>query len=475
MKILRRIFYSLTQQKRKTFLLFLIVFILGNILNASMVLSYSMNHVKDEFIEQLGFRIYIESSTFKYQDRLDDFNLNIPSDHIFEIFNQLSKDENVSYIDYSALYSLESEELSFSDRKIVDDKDYERINMWGSNNQIPLDFKNQEVILKEGRYFTEEELKNGANVIIVSTSFKYLNSGETSDINVGDKIHLLRNLYVTPAKSGFQEDVLYSETVEYEVIGLFDINEKLTQRSSYNQIDSKNARFYVPNQTVYNESAILSDLIFQYLHTKSQNTTVIGDTYLQLKNRDVLEMIITRYSYLFTDADFLENYSVITSDELYKKISEPVESIQGIANSMLYISFVCCVLILSATIFFLTRDRKYEMRVLSVLGEKKQCIILQVVLEVWIIGILAINLSMISGNKLGSSLSDYLIQSSLSSQSALLTKKEEEEQQQLLDVYHFQMNAEYLVLMNTTGSVIILLSSMLSAASMIKSDPKKIY
>ena len=70
MKILRRIFYSLTQQKRKTFLLFLIVFILGNILNASMVLSYSMNHVKDEFIERLGFRIYIESSTFKYQDHL---------------------------------------------------------------------------------------------------------------------------------------------------------------------------------------------------------------------------------------------------------------------------------------------------------------------------------------------------------------------------------------------------------------------
>lgn len=477
MKIFRRVMYSLFQQKQKSLILFCMIFVLGNILSSAVALSYSIKNVKQEFMESYGTRIWVQS-TEKYQSRLDaSFNEDERINQSVNVFDQLLKHDYVTYGDYSYLLSgLQSDRIRFHEKQNTNEKEFENIQLWGTEHSEPLDFKNKEVILTEGRYFTEKELKTGAQVILISDSFKLLENGEYRAIKPHDHLVLKRNIYPLYMETDSSEDILYSENVEYEVIGVFKINELLSVQGKYNQIDYLNARIYTPNQTVFNEAGIFEQLDETYAQDKDHvnHAISLGTAYFQLTSPNVLEYMEGQFEPFFQEEILPYGYRLFTSNDIYEKISGPVNAIENIGGYLLSISFICSILILNFVIFFLTKDRKYEVGVLLALGEKRRNILLQIILEVWMIGIIALNLSIISGNKLGEAFSNYLVNSSYTQQTIQLSEEEDENQKKLLEQYHVVFDHQYVLLINEVGSLILFLSTALSIGFMMQAKPKKI-
>ena len=168
------------------------------------------------------------------------------------------------------------------------------------------------------------------------------------------------------------------------------------------------------------------------------------------------------------------SYKVITSDDLYKKISGPVNVIQNISDYILWIAIICTILILNFVIFILTKDRKNEIGVLIALGENRRNVLFQMILEIWAVGLLALNLSMIGGQQISRQLSDYLVTSSIKKQGDILSEEEEIQQKQLLENYEVKFDRDYIMILNGIGSVVLLLSSTLSVMTTFRSKPKEI-
>lgn len=96
------------------------------------------------------------------------------------------------------------------------------------------------------------------------------------------------------------------------------------------------------------------------------------------------------------------------------------------------------------------------------------------ILEIWAVGLLALNLSMIGGQQISRQLSDYLVTSSIKKQGDILSEEEEIQQKQLLENYEVKFDRDYIMILNGIGSVVLLLSSTLSVMTTFRSKPKEI-
>lgn len=472
MKIFKRAFLSITQQKSKSIILFLTTFILGNVLCASVALSVYIQNVHQEFLNQYGARISFVSNE-RYQEILSSRVYNrLSAEKIMTVFQDMMKDQRIEYGDYTYVFSgLQSDKLVFSDENEKDS--FENLYVWGSEHSDFLDLRNNKIHLIEGRSFTSEELKEGKNVLLISKEFKYKNEEE---LKIGDHLLLQRNIYPAYEISKSSEDVLYSETVDYEIIGFFESNDLEIQNQIGNTADNLNAKVYVPNETIRKESKRFDELNREYANDSDNinHFYILGDAFFQLKDSKSFESFIETYESFFTLKIVPNSYKVITSDDLYKKISGPVNVIQNISDYILWIAIICTILILNFVIFILTKDRKNEIGILIALGEKRRNVLFQMILEIWAVGLLALNLSMIGGQQISRQLSDYLVTSSIKKQGDILSEEEEIQQKQLLENYEVKFDRDYIMILNGIGSVVLLLSSTLSVMTTFRSKPKEI-
>jgi hypothetical protein len=58
-----------------------------------------------------------------------------------------------------------------------------------------------------------------------------------------------------------------------------------------------------------------------------------------------------------------DNEFTISTNDIYKKISAPIESMSGIANFLIIMSSCLCTMILSVAIFIIIRNRKHERKI----------------------------------------------------------------------------------------------------------------
>lgn len=478
MRIFRRILYSLTQQKSKTILLFLSMFVCGNLLSCVLTISQASNQIKDDFLNSDGFRIKIMNpngyeNDFSIGDVFaQSFNKTI------EIYDQILKQSSTLYGDYNLLFKgLQSEEMSYSKELILDEAaDFTNIYLCGTQRSQMMPLENGIFQLIEGRSFNEEELKEGRRVMIVSSSF--LKDGQP--LSVGEKIKLKRNIYPLYQTSTMKDDVQYSEDVEYEVIGIFQSKEEILDVAETNSIDNEDARFYVPNQTITNETQRFSELNRQINQDErnSNYSYLLGDAYFKILNEGCYEQLIDTYPQLFGSSGgtpmLPSTYSITTTNNLYEKIAGPIESIKKLSSHLLNLSFILVFAIFSSIVFLVIKGRTIEMGIWLTLGEKKLNIILQLIAEVMIVGLLAFNLSVFTGHHIGNYFSQQFIAQAANRQSDILSEEEEKEQEKLIQSYYVDYDMEYIVKANGMGIICMVLSSGLPVYFVLKKKPKQI-
>ena len=478
MNLIKRAYYSLINNMNKTIVLFLIVFILGNVMCGALAISQSISNAQNEFQKHYGAKVEIEldeqtefimmineSSLSKYQnvrEYLEKFVIK---------YKDLISYEDSNY----ALKGFESDHLIYIEDKTNEiDKSF-KIKLVGVTNPLIGLIKNYKVELVDGRLFSDEEIKNNERVILVPETIKIKDGNEIRNIHVGDKLIFNRNI----TDITYYDSIVYSEKVEYEVVGILKRYDNVMKDQNQSKAVYGNhmAQMYTPATTLLNEEKIFEKLNLEINKDKknTNNKALITNVYLQLKEVDDILKIDNMYKQLSDTRPSLAKSFVYTStSDIYKKISAPIESMSEIANFLIIMSSCLSTMILSVAIFIIIRNRKHEIGILISLGEHKKNVILQTLIEILLVGLLALSSSLVTGNKLGEYYSNYLVSEQIEMSKDDLTVDEEKLQEELLEIYSFNLRIEYIISVLTIGTTTLLLSVVIPIGYIANLKPRKI-
>ena len=225
MKWLKRSLLSITRKPIKTLLLFLAIFVIGNFLTISISIFTSTNQVRSEIMQTLGPKVTIYSPI--------NYDTHFPNNYeqMFiqyeTVLNKLAEDDSVDYANIN-LFQINIQSEDIFDSTIYDYRSYKKegkpeasVINYGTNYNNPIERKEYRIELIEGRVFTQEEINNCSNKILISDIYKKSDNGK---IEVGD---ILTFYYAV------EEENIYK--YEMEVIGIFkEINKLMYTDFNYN-------------------------------------------------------------------------------------------------------------------------------------------------------------------------------------------------------------------------------------------------
>jgi len=347
----------------------------------------------------------------------------------------------VRFYDFTIQNSLQSFELE----EYTGDQDWGRMEgeptwftMRGTSSTDMVHFNSGNFQLVQGRQFEDQDLEPGSQTshIIVSTEFANQNN-----LSIGSMVSL-NNYVMFPDENGdmwgwgpdfWTEENIYAQIgLEFEIIGLFEVPAIEDDSDPWSQENQNRIRSL---NSIFTPNWALEDIMRR---TEQAHITVWDATdverpdwmgqILDDEEREETQMHIIPL-FLLNDPDDIESFIEAANEYLpsdywqlefrsggFDDISSSMETMQTIANWILYVSIGATLLILSLLITLFLRDRRYEMGVYLALGEKKGKIISQILLEVVVTSFVAITFSVFVGSLISGAVSHNMLMNQLTAE-----------------------------------------------------------
>lgn len=182
-----------------------------------------------------------------------------------------------------------------------------------------------------------------------------------------------------------------------------------------------------------------------------------------------------------------EFYYFKTNTDSFQAIAGSVEQMSNMSGSILLLAAGATITVLTLVVMLFLRDRKQELGIYLSLGEAKSKITGQIMLEVLIVTVLAISLSVFTGNLMADRLSDSMVQDELSLSEELkqLNASSSEyidfggfaariDQEVLIENYQIGFSASYFLWFYLVGLITIGLAGIIPTMYILHLSPKKI-
>lgn len=247
----------------------------------------------------------------------------------------------------------------------------------------PQDFIDETSTLISGRYASQDEINQGAYVVLIEKTLADLNQ-----IKVGDRLSL------TPTLEAYDTNVL-----NYEVIGIYQSNEIVDDRSA-SMIGSSllaQNRIYTPFTTLSSMGYTENDM----------NNVLLDKAIITLK--DPLD--VDAYMASIEGKINLVYGSISANDAVYEQLAGPIDTLGQMSSVLVLIVVVAGAAILSLITALTINQRKNEIGILLAIGESKAKIVSQFIVEVVAIALIAFTLSTFSGLSIGKMISDVTLSS----------------------------------------------------------------
>ena len=389
MKWMQRCWLSIVRRPKKTIMLFLVAFAMGNLLAGSLSIIMTSDQIKEDMRNHLGATATIdgyineEDSYIRYLKEEKTINQYV------SIMEELSHDDNV----VQGEYHLKNDGVARFG------KDQMYFNFFGTNIIEPSEFKEGKVKLTENehnRYFTKEELQEGKHVAIVDLDLRYLPRTFGEPIESGlTKIGNTITLSI-PVYSAKDRTKIYYHDVEFKVIGNFKNKSPIIE-----------TRIYIPDNVLHK---IVKEACEVAKSKGIEGMVTFNNDYngFRLNGMEGLPEFDEKAESLLTTIPLDLKYE--SSNDTYKRNAGPIENLSTIAQVIFIVSIVATILILGLVIVSTIIERKKEMGIYASIGERKRNIFLQVLGEVILVATLATCCSSLSGIFLGNKLSDYMLE-----------------------------------------------------------------
>lgn len=483
----KRAWSSVSRRKGKSLILFAVIFVLGNVIAGAIAIQQSTGNVEKKMKQQLGATVSAEVDLDKLMQGSDSTAaMKGPEPLKEELVKKIGessyvKDYDYSYTGYLTLdsfktYQLEQDSISINGGMNM-------LTLKGSNKTEPADFKNKKVKLVEGSFPSQEDIKNGQSTAVISKKV-----ADENGLSVGDQM-VLDTTFVSQKADGStdsQESLKHS----VKIVGLFEpikLDKKKNDgkgggiQEQFMEMDQFNTA-YMPNKLVKSITQAEFEKgkeIDPAAYDDASSTDQITPIYT-LKSPDDVEAFKEEMSTMLP-----EGYKATASTDEFDKVGASVKKLSTISGYVVILSIIASLLIISLVVVLFLRDRKHEWGIYLSLGERRKNIMRQVVLELLVISLVAMCLSLVTGNFLGKLISESLVSSDALAevQSAAGSQMIVAGSQSLgsglttddvINNYEVTFSLSYIVTFLVSGLATVLLSAVLPLTYVMRLNPKKI-
>lgn len=473
MNFLKRAFLSLVRRKGKSLILLVIIFILSNVMAGSIAIGQASNNVERTIKLQLGANASVELDWEEMQDWTEE-QWNSLEYITPEMADKIGSLSYVKYYDYSSETYINSSTLTQYDPNMVEVPTMSYFPIKGVQYAPILDIVNGNATLVNGRTFNETEITNADYVALISDKVAELNN-----IFVGDVIYLQNTFSIWKEDNTVEE---IKRDIALEVIGIFTPKVQQSDENNGGWIDyTPFNRIYVPNGVVHAENRWMNE---QYAIAYPDSNIKIDQIYITptfvLNNPEDVESFRTEAKNLLPDY-----YKVTVSSDAYDSVAGPIKFIGSLSNIILYVAIGATILILSLVVILFLRDRKHELGIYLSLGESKSKVVGQILIEVVSIALIAITLSLLTGNSIAESTS----QSMMDLRNEITGNTDNGgviyrdmgyyptngvTEDDVLEAYKIEFSWDYVLILYGVGIGTVLLSSIAPMIYILRLKPKKI-
>ena len=365
---------------------------------------------------------------------------------------------------------------------------------WLRGTQSPdlIDISAGLIELTAGRTFTQEEIDSLSNVAVVSRDFL-----DANGLSLGSLFELDFNIYrqvegsFVPLDFYSSENLLHSQTVELEIIGVFEKelpDDKLNLQSHFDILN----RIYVPNVLIESFSETSREVLSrEYLDMFAELDAVGHD------GSDVIDpgsMLFLLYDPIDLSAFSVAATALLPSDiyiiedrtDAYEFITSSMNTAHEIINGLIVGVIIASLTILSLLTLLFTIDRKKEIGIYLALGERRRDAFSQMLTEMLVVCIIAVTLALFVGNILGGEISHAMIERDLVAQiedpDMTFSRGQlyglgfqiEMTPEEMLSAYEIRLDIATVVLFYGVMMTVVSLATLISVLYMTRLNPKKI-
>lgn len=402
---------SLIRRPAKTAMLFVILFIVFNLIFTGFIIQNSVTQSKAYIRSQIGGAVEYKMDYTAFMATMQDpgaaaqsskptATTTRPPSLSLKVAAQIATSKYVKtyYITESAnANSTTLTPASTQETAGGFQRSFSSFTLSGSNNIEPLSFATGDVTLSEGNAMTADQMKNGDKVAIVSQDV-----ADANNLRVGDTISLslvTQNMNAQGGNTNGSQKSTTSNTTtatayDYQVIGIY---KAVSTTFSVN--------------TIFTSNTVISDLN----GTTASDDTNASIVFMLDKPEDVDAFVAENKPYLTS-----EYHTLYSNDDEYQSLTKPLNLISFITSILIWVVFVAGAAIILAIVTIFVRDRKFEIGLLLSSGEGKLRIVTQFVFEMMVIAVLAFLISIGSSNIASKGVSSWIVDNQLLSTTSLI-------------------------------------------------------
>lgn len=422
MNWIKRALISLSRRSGKNTILLLMVFLLGNVMAGAVSVRQAIQSTQTSFYQSIPAiaTIFLESGTyseFNFEELGEKWKYDVPQ----QVLEQAAALPYVDFYHYSLSTRVYSSTLKLCQHPTLKDLagtvpsgNFAVVTLRGGQDPNLFDIREGSIRLVEGRIFTQEEINSQSYVTLISKDL-----AENNNLTVGSKV-TLENLvfYLYTGGNGTEneyfsyENVFAKQTMEFTIIGLFEMVEKQpVSRSEYETIMEemeyyqKMNQFYVTNPVVSAQATFFIDETNRIYPEAVSMFSLVDRIFFVMRDATYLDEFREEVEPMIADRPLVINDTA----GLLEEVIAPMRTFDWIASLVLYAAMGATVLTLGLLVLLFLRDRKYEIGIYRSLGEKRRKVIGQILLEVAAVAFVGITLSLFSGNLLSGALSERML------------------------------------------------------------------
>jgi len=476
MNFVKRALITIKRTPIKALILFLVFFLLGSVTIGAVVVREAVFTTETNLRSNMIPVVSIEQGR-ALMSQADHAYLITP-EHLYEIANL----PYVDYFDYILAEQVYSDSIKMWHPTSYDD-DWHWWIVEGTSNPDFLAKRLERLTITSGTTFTEEQLRDGAPVAVVSTLW-----AQHNNLTIGDTFELSTKVI----DAGFRgtREVLAYQTFEIEIIGLFEI--------------VMPEHFYLPQ---HEWGFAEEDALWLLNRIHLPNTTVRNIIHAgQLLNAEVFEYEVD-FNYWFAlgpiiytlhDPLYFETFSAAVEPILhgfyepyaysnrFETVAATMVNILEIADAILFSTIITAIIVVGLVTLLFLYDRRKEIGIYLALGEKKVTIIGQILVEIWFISIVALCISIFSGNLVANQMSQSMLRNELSHLS--LDGRESWDRDsferlgfgqplsgdEMIELFEVSLDIQTTAIFVVVGFAIITISVALPAIYVMRLKPKKV-
>ena len=464
MNYVNRGLLSIKKRKNRSLILFVAVLLICNVMAGAISVKNALLNTEKSFTDLIPVEVNIVDD---YSYFLEDSDNTLSE----EVVKKIGSSPYVKNYYYYYKYWLGSNKLeNGSELPIVgaeQDNEFHPFNSFDILGAYKKTVKEQDdgsIKITSGKTFTDEDIKNGNNVILVSEQVASKNK-----LNVGDKIKLGSQIDIYSVNSQVVEE-------EYEIIGIFETKTEYEKDITGNLIEIESNyvdTIYMPNDAIKNiHDKVITEVKKQEVDSYDAFSII---TNYELNSIDEIEEF---------KSDNLPNlpkgYVFEDNSESISSVIVPMNNMKDLSNIIVYASIVASIIIIGLISILFCKERKKEMGIYLALGEKKINIALQLLIETLLVSVIAITISIFTGNMIAKNVSNKMLQNKIVEQNAKIENQYNYNSydlidcEEIMDNYTVSLNIGTILMIYAVAIISISLSTVIPIYYTLKLNPRKI-